>query len=105
MPLLRWPNFSFDRSARGGFLKGWGSRSFCGIKARPVNFQVRRRNAILENQFLSRRNRMGTAKKGRRKLTISGRLFIWYVAQDDDSADLVLHVASDDKSFIVNYHL
>jgi len=48
---------------------------------------------------------MGIAKKGRRKLTVAGRLFIWYVAEDDDSADLVLTVASEDKSFIVKYHL
>lgn len=48
---------------------------------------------------------MGIAKKARRKLNLAGRMFIWYIAPDYDSADLVLHVASDDKRFIVKYHL
>jgi hypothetical protein len=48
---------------------------------------------------------MAIAKKGRRNLVIAERLFIWYVAPDEDSNDLVLHVASDDKKFMVLYPL
>lgn len=48
---------------------------------------------------------MSIATKNRRKLNISGREFIWYVKDDPDSADMVLHVASQDKKLIVNYHL
>jgi hypothetical protein len=38
-------------------------------------------------------------------LIINGREFIWYVKDDPDSADMVLHVAAQDKIFMVNYHL
>jgi hypothetical protein len=48
---------------------------------------------------------MGIALKGRRKLIVDGRPFVWHVRVDDDSADLVLHVASADKHFLVRYHL
>ena len=48
---------------------------------------------------------MGARKKGRHKLDVEGRAFIWYVKPDDDSAAFILHVLSDDKRFIVRYEL
>lgn len=48
---------------------------------------------------------MGIATKNKRKLKIGEREFVWYVSEDSDSADMVLHVASQDKKFIVKYHL
>jgi hypothetical protein len=48
---------------------------------------------------------MAIRKKHRRKLTLNNRQFVWYVSDDYDSADMVLHVVSEDKKFIVNYHL
>jgi hypothetical protein len=48
---------------------------------------------------------MGTSKKKRSKLNIEGRLFLWYVKQDDDSDSYILHVISDDKRFVVHYYL
>jgi hypothetical protein len=48
---------------------------------------------------------MGVRKKGRRRIDVEGRLFVWYVCDDPDSADTVLHVISEDKGFIVQYQL
>jgi hypothetical protein len=48
---------------------------------------------------------MAIATKNRRKLTIGEQVFVWYICDDYDSADMVLHVVSQDKKFIVNYHL
>ena len=61
---------------------------------------------------------MGIAKKKRRKIVVNGRDFFWYIAEDDDSFpptvlnnlhevnDLhALNVISEDKKFIVRYHL
>jgi hypothetical protein len=48
---------------------------------------------------------MGVRKKGRHKLDVEGRLFLWYVKPDDDSPGLILHVLSDDKRFLVQYEL
>jgi hypothetical protein len=48
---------------------------------------------------------MAVRTKSRRKITVDQRPFVWHIAQDDDSADMVLHVISADKKFIVNYHL
>jgi hypothetical protein len=48
---------------------------------------------------------MGVRKQGRRKLRVGGRLYVWYVKPDADSPDNVLHVISDDKQFLVHYHL
>lgn len=45
------------------------------------------------------------ATKGRRKLIHDGRRFIWYVKEDDDSCDMILHVISDDKLFNIQYVL
>ncbi len=48
---------------------------------------------------------MGISTKNRRKLTIDDRCYVWYVIEDCDSSNYVLHVLSDDKQFIVHYHL
>lgn len=48
---------------------------------------------------------MAVSTKNRRKLSINNRKFIWCVKDDPDSADFVLHVVSEDKNFIVTYHL
>jgi hypothetical protein len=48
---------------------------------------------------------MAITTKNRRKLVTNNRKFIWYVKDDPDSGDFVLHVVSEDKNFIVNYHL
>jgi hypothetical protein len=48
---------------------------------------------------------MGTRKKKRNTLTIADRLYLWYVKQDEDSNSYILHVISEDKRFIVHYHL
>ena len=48
---------------------------------------------------------MGVATKGRRKIDVNGRRFVWHVCEDEDSPGLVLHVASQDKRLLVHYHL
>lgn len=48
---------------------------------------------------------MGIRTKSRRQLTIDDRRYVWYVREDDDSLDHILHVLSKDKQFIVHYHL
>jgi hypothetical protein len=48
---------------------------------------------------------MGVRKKKRRKITVNKRQFIWWVSEDSDSPDVILRILSDDKKFIVNYHL
>lgn len=39
--------------------------------------------------------------KGKRKIEVDGRLFVWHVAEDFDSPYKILQVASDDKSMII----
>ncbi len=39
--------------------------------------------------------------KGRRKIDVDGRTFVWHVAEDFDSPYKVLQVASDDKHLII----
>ena len=48
---------------------------------------------------------MSVRTKKRRKLTIDDRLYVWYVIDDRDVPNYVLHVLSDDKKFIIHYHL
>jgi hypothetical protein len=48
---------------------------------------------------------MSVAKKQRRKLMRDDREFIWWVALDHDSNDMILHIVSDDKKFIAHYIL
>ena len=39
--------------------------------------------------------------KGRRKIEVDGRMFVWHVAEDFDSPYKVLQVASEDKHLII----
>jgi len=39
--------------------------------------------------------------KGRRKINVDGRMFVWHVAEDFDSPYKLLQVASDDKKMIL----
>lgn len=48
---------------------------------------------------------MGVRTKGRRKLDIDGRRYVWWVQEDRDGAGPVLHVVSEDKRLIVMYAL
>jgi hypothetical protein len=48
---------------------------------------------------------MAIRKKKRRTLTLNKRRFIWWLSDDPDSPDVVLRVYSEDKRFIVSYHL
>lgn len=48
---------------------------------------------------------MAVRTKGRRKFEVDGRPYVWFVGDDDDSADKILHVISHDKRLIVHYHL
>jgi hypothetical protein len=48
---------------------------------------------------------MAINKKKRRKITVNKRPFTWWMSEDKDSPDLVLRVFSEDKKFIVSYHL
>ncbi|MDB5386253.1 MAG: hypothetical protein JWM11_1899 [Planctomycetaceae bacterium] len=48
---------------------------------------------------------MGVRTKSRRQLTIGDRPYVWYVKEDEDSLDYILHVLSKDKQFIVHYRL
>src|SRR5262249_46366563 len=42
---------------------------------------------------------MGVRKKGRNKITVNGRAFVWQVLSDDTHVS----IASDDKKFVVSY--
>ena len=50
---------------------------------------------------------MGVAKKGKRKITVDGRVYYWYVAQDEESLWLdtwfTLTILSEDKHFLIKY--
>ena len=48
---------------------------------------------------------MAVATKSRRRITVCDRRYVWYVAEDDEGAGMVLHVISDDKQFIAKYQL
>jgi hypothetical protein len=49
---------------------------------------------------------MAIATKYRRRISVKGRNFLWYVREDDDEFYLpTLHVISEDKRFIVAYLL
>jgi len=48
---------------------------------------------------------MGVSRRGRRTIDIEGRRFVWWVHDDPDSADMLLHVTSLSRSFVVHYHL
>ena len=48
---------------------------------------------------------MAARSKWRRKLVVSGRPFLWYVAQDEDGMGPVLHLFTPDKRLAVLYWL
>lgn len=57
-------------------------------------------------------NNMATAEKKRRKIIVGERRFLWYVAEDVDGFPptvdgnlYALNIVSEDKRFIVRYHL
>lgn len=44
---------------------------------------------------------MSIRTKGRRRIIVDGQTYIWYIALDDDSPYNILHIASDDKYYIL----
>jgi hypothetical protein len=46
---------------------------------------------------------MGARVRGRRKIAVGGRPYLWYVAQDEDGTGPVLHAFSQDKRLVVVY--
>ena len=48
---------------------------------------------------------MAVRKRGRRRIVVNNRLFLWWVQEDNDSPNLVLYVVSQDKQFLVQYYL
>jgi len=46
---------------------------------------------------------MGVCKKGRRKIRIDNRDYIWYVELDYDSPYHILNIVSEDKSLILSF--
>lgn len=48
---------------------------------------------------------MSVATKGKRKIEVDGRRYVWYVADDFDSAYKVLNVISEDKHVILTVPL
>lgn len=49
---------------------------------------------------------MGVLQKGRRKIIVNGKLFVWYISKDGDSFDRnILHIVSEDKNIILDYPL
>ena len=45
---------------------------------------------------------MGVMKKGRRKITVSDKSYVWYIGSDYDSPYHVLNIVSDDKALILS---
>ena len=45
---------------------------------------------------------MGVAKKGRRKITVFDKKYIWYVELDYDSPYHILNIISEDKTLIIS---
>ena len=45
---------------------------------------------------------MSISTKRRRKIIVGDRVYVWYVAEDDDSAYDVLNIVSDDKYLILS---
>ncbi|MBR1528601.1 MAG: hypothetical protein IJ642_04775 [Oscillospiraceae bacterium] len=45
---------------------------------------------------------MGAAKKGRRKITVSDKNYIWYIKLDDDTPYYILNIVSFDKALIIS---
>lgn len=45
---------------------------------------------------------MSVLTKGRRKIIVADKMYIWYVAEDDESPYYVLHIVSEDKRLILS---
>lgn len=45
---------------------------------------------------------MGAAKKGRRKITVSDKDYVWYICMDKESPYHILNIVSDDKALIIS---
>ena len=48
---------------------------------------------------------MAAASKNRRKITVGDMQYLWYVAEDDEGAGMVLQVISTDKQFVAKYQI
>ncbi|EMI22589.1 hypothetical protein RMSM_00488 [Rhodopirellula maiorica SM1] len=48
---------------------------------------------------------MAVSSKRRNRINVDDRAYLWWVAPDNDSLDIVLHVISEDKRFNVLYVL
>src|SRR5262245_44999593 len=48
---------------------------------------------------------MAVLKKGRRRVIVDNRIFLWWIQEDRDCLQHVLHVLSEDKQFLVQYYL
>ena len=44
---------------------------------------------------------MSIRTQNRRKIIVDGTTYIWYVAPDNESADKILHIASEDKRMVL----
>lgn len=68
-------------------------------------------------RFYLERSHLAVSTRGKRKVNVRGRQYIWYV-QDSERADVpeegfvrespparILHIISSNKQFIVHYHL
>lgn len=45
---------------------------------------------------------MGVAGKGRRRITVLDKRYVWYVELDYDSSFHILNIVSEDKAFIIS---
>ncbi|MDE7098993.1 MAG: hypothetical protein K2O60_07575 [Ruminococcus sp.] len=45
---------------------------------------------------------MGISKKGRRKITVFNKSYVWYVEADCDSLYYILNIVSEDKALIIS---
>lgn len=48
---------------------------------------------------------MAISTKNRRKLIHNGKVFIWWVSEDEDWWRMILNVVTHDKSFVARYEL
>ena len=48
---------------------------------------------------------MAIASKRRRRITVNREQYLWYVAEDEEGAAMVLQVISTDKRFIAKYQI
>lgn len=40
---------------------------------------------------------MSVSKKHRRTIEVDNRIYVWYIAEDDESVHLILNIISSDK--------